>query len=168
MKVQMNHIDICFESRFSVEQLETIHRVAPDSMVLIEGDLEQFVIYSCSEPEEAEIDEYGIGFYVNSLITGKAVLHCPYPKSVLDKINIDKIGTEECLATMRDEVAAFIGSRLSYMNQIEDQMEDAFMNYLDNAIEVANKIEVPAIGVVAEDDDNEYLSSCFRNIETGV
>lgn len=168
MKVQMNHIDICFESRFSVEQLETIHRVAPDSMVLIEGDLEQFVIYSCSEPEEAEIDEYGIGFYVNSLITGKAVLHCPYPKSVLDKINIDKIGTEECLATMRDEVAAFIGSRLNYMNQIEDQMEDAFMNYLDNAIEVANKIEVPAIGVVAEDDNNEYLSSCFRNIETGV
>lgn len=168
MKIQMNHIDICFESRFSIEQLETVHRVAPDSMVLESDNLELYVIYTCSEPCEAEIDEYGIGFYVNSLITGKAVLHCPYPKSVLNKIDIDKIGTEEGIKTLRDEVALFIGNRLEYMNQIEDQMEDAYMAYLDNAIEVVNKIEVPAIGVVAEDDDNNYLSSCFRNIETGV
>ena len=165
MKVQMNHIDICFESRFSVEQLETIHRVAPDSMVLIEGDLEQFVIYSCSEPEEAEIDEYGIGFYMNSLITGKAVLHCPYPKSVLDKINIDKIGTEECLATMRDEVAAFIGSRLSYMNQIEDQMQKALDEYNNSVESVKNKIEIPVVGITSP---NILATSYFNDIEVGV
>lgn len=168
MKVQMNHIYIFFESRFSIEQLETIHRVAPDSMVLESDNLELYAIYTCSEPCEAEIDEYAIGFYVNSLITGKAVLHCPYPKSVLNKIDIDKIGTEEGIKTLRDEVALFIGNRLKYMNQIEEQMADAYTTYLENAIEVANKIEVPAIGAVADDDNNNYLRSCFSDVEVGV
>lgn len=166
MKIQINHNDIIFESRFSLEEMLKVAEYDASALDYIDEDGDPlFYIDPVDSSDIHEIvnrmglGEHGIGFAYDSLITDKAVVYCEIPTGYFKNKNKYIPGSQENLDFLKKCVAEEYGTYLEYMNVIEDQIALALEKIKRNTMDSMSKIEVPILDSIPSDDKNYELAN---------
>ena len=166
MKIQINHNDVIFESRFSLDEMLKVAEYDASALDYIDEDGDPlFYIDPVDSHDIHEIvnrmglGEHGIGFAYDSLITGKAVVYCELPTGYLKNKSNYTPGSQENLDFLKKCVAEEYGTYLEYMNVIEDQIALTLEKIKRNTADSMSKIEVPILDSIPSDDKDYELAN---------
>lgn len=166
MKIQINHNDISFESRFSFEEMLKVAEYNASALDYINEDGDPLFYIDPIDSknihdiqERLGIGEHGIGFACDSLITGKAVVYCGIPTGYFKNKDNYIPGSQENLDFLKKCVAEEYGTYIKYMNVIEDQIVDALDKIAHSTESCMNKIEVPVLNSIPSDDKSYELAA---------
>lgn len=163
MKIQINHTDIVFESRFSLEDMLKVAEYDASALDYFDEDGDPLfyidpIEYSGDIHDALNrmgLGDYGIGFAYDSVITGKAVVYCDIPRSYFEKRKECALDVQENLDFLKKCVAEEYGTYVEYMNVIEDQIANALDKIKHSTESYVNKIEIPVLDSLPC-DDKEY------------
>lgn len=161
MRIQINHIDYCFESRYSVEEIALIEKINPEALELWDeatGNL-LYAIHTTDTPVDCVYcPQRVIEFYINSMLTGHAIYTCLFPREYLENFDPDTVGTQENIKYLKTCIAKEVGSALDYMNRIEGQLAGALDEYYASVLNMESMMDVPVL---------DSLPDMSNDIETG-
>lgn len=161
MRIQINHTNYCFESRYSVEEIALIEKINPNALELWD-EATKDLLYTIRPSDVPAFYEscprLVMEFHVNSILTGHAVSVCNFPKEYFDKFEPTSVGTQENVKYLKYCIARDVGSALDYMNRIEGQIATALDEYYANVLNMESMMDVPVF---------DSLSDMSDDIETG-
>ena len=157
MRIQINHTNYCFESRYSIEDIKLIEKINPSALTLFD-DVTGDWLYTISHADVpacyTSCPKYVMEFYIDSIITGHAVCSCNFPKEYFDKFEPSALGTQENIKYLKACIARDVGSALNYMNRIEGQIATALDEYYASVLNMESMMDVPVFDSLPDESDD--------------
>ena len=157
MRIQINHIDYCFESRYSIEEIALIEKINPKALELrgeTTGDLLYAIRTTDSPLDFVSCPKFEIGFYINSMLTGHAISTYLFPREYLENFEPTAVGTQENVKYLKTCIAKEVGPVLDYMNRIEGQIATALDEYYASVLNMESMMDVPVFDSLPDESSD--------------